>query len=433
VRIGRLARAHIKSWDDAQRQPANPGKVALRKEDVAEPAMKRIVSGVVPLRAGTASMTNDVASQNQAPLYFANAAAGIMLPEVVEATINHLRREATIGALAAFNEVSDTLSHAYLAGAELIGAEVEEVAFLESGNRALAALIQSAGLKPGDHVLVDRTCWGGTLDMLSSYHDVVVDVMPVDGHGRVDVDAARSQAHPATKLLVLTWCPATCGFLNPAEEVGALAAELGAFYIVDACQVVGQRPVSVRRLRCHGLATSGRKWLRGPRGTALLYASRAYLAATQPFMPDQFGRGRADARRYETGEFDVAARVGLSVALRTATTLGVEATARQLAETATTLRNRLSALQGTSIVEQGPDLAGFVTLTVDGLDAAKIAAELMGYGVSVSSPGRVYTPFDMDARGITSVLRIAPHLFTTSADVDALTEALGRVALYSTS
>jgi selenocysteine lyase/cysteine desulfurase len=161
-------------------------------------------------------VTDDLSLQSQATLYFANAAAGLMLPEVVEATIGHLRREAAIGAVPAAAEASDLLAAGYAAAAELVGADVAEVAFVESGNRALAALIQSAALKPGDHVLVDRTCWGGTLQMLSSYPGVIIDVMPVDQHGRVDVDAARSQAHPATKLIVLTWCPATCGFFNPA-------------------------------------------------------------------------------------------------------------------------------------------------------------------------------------------------------------------------
>lgn len=374
-------------------------------------------------------MTNGILNQNQVSPYFANAAAGIMLPEVVETTIGHLRLEAVIGAVSAAAQASDVLAQGYFAAAELIGAEVDEVAFVESGNRALAALIQSAGLQPGDHVLVDRTCWGGTLDMLSSYPDVVIDVMPVDEHGSVDVDAARRQAHSATKLIVLTWCPATCGFFNPAIKVGGLAAELGAFYVVDACQVVGQRPVNVRDLRCHGLAASGRKWLRGPRGTALLFASRAYLNATRPFMPDQFGHARTDARRYETGEANVAGRVGLSAALRTAAALNVENIARQLTETANLIRKRISALPGASIVEQGPDLAAFVTLT--GLDVERVVAELTRNGVSVSSPGRAYAPLDMDARGLTSVIRIAPHLFTTLADIDALIEVLERVATTS--
>lgn len=374
-------------------------------------------------------MTSENLSGQHLSLYFANAAAGIMLPEVVEATIAHLRLEAEIGAVPAAGKASAALAQGYAAAAELIGADLAEIAFVESGNRALAALIQSAALAPGDHVLVDRTCWGGTLEMLSSYPDVVIDVLPVDLHGRVDVVAARGQVHSATKLIVLTWCPATCGHFNPAEEVGVLADEIGAFYIIDACQVLGQRPVNVRDLRCHGLASSGRKWLRAPRGTALLYASRAYLDATRPFMPDQFGQARTDARRYETGESNVAARVGLSAALRATADGDMDLVAHQLAKTANVIRARLSEVASVSVVEQGPDLAGFVTLT--GLDEAKTMAELERSGICASNPGRAYTPLDMDARGLASVIRIAPHLCTQSADIDALIAAIERAAAAS--
>lgn len=365
-------------------------------------------------------MTADRHSKAPGSLYFANAAAGLMLPEVVDAVTNHLRREAEIGGPAAATEAGETLAQGYHAAARLIGAEVEEVAFVESGNRALAALIQSAALEPGDHVLVDRTCWGGTLNMLSSYPDIVIDVMPVDRYGLADVDGARGSAHPATKLVILTWCPATCAILNPAVETGALAAELGAFYIVDACQVLGQQPVDVTALRCHGLAASGRKWLRGPRGTALLYASRDYLATTLPFMPTQFGGGRSDARRYETGEAYFAGRVGLSLALHHALTIDTDL----LATTAQLIRARASAVPGISVIEQGQDLASFVTLNVAGKTADEVGAQLSASGIAVTTPGRGYTPLDMDARGLTHVVRIAPHLFTTPADVDALMRAL---------
>lgn len=360
--------------------------------------------------------------------YFANAAAGLMPPEVLAATTHHLRREAEIGAAGAAAEAGTIVADGYRAVADLIGADPDEVAFVESGNRALAALVQSAGLKAGDHVLVDRTCWGGTLDMLTSYPGVVVDVMPVDADGRVDVEEARRQAHPATKLIVLTWCPATCGILHPAETVGNLAHDLGAFYIVDACQVLGQQPVDVSRLRCHGLAASGRKWLRGPRGTAILFASRRYLDATAPFMPDQFGRRRSDARRYETGEAFVAGRVGLSVAVQTLLKAGTDVTSKRLADIAQQIRVRSGNLPGVSICERGPALASFVTLAVAGSTAERVATELAARGISVSVPDRIYAPLDMDARDLASVVRIAPHLFTTASAVDTLVAALADIA-----
>lgn len=100
--------------------------------------------------------------------------------------------------------------------------------------------------------------------------------------------------------------------------------------------------------------------------------------------------------------------------------------AHKLAETAQVIRARLSELAAVSVIEQGPDLAGFVTLT--GLDVARTMAELERSEICVSNPGRAYTPLDMDARGLTSVIRIAPHLYTQSADIDALVAAIESAA-----
>ncbi|WP_267347163.1 hypothetical protein [Sphingomonas sp. GM_Shp_2] len=117
--------------------------------------------------------------------------------------------------------------------------------------------------------------------------------------------------------------------------------------------------------------------------------------------------------------------------MRAAQLIGVDAIARQLSDIADRLRTRIVEVQGAVIVEQGDDLAGFVTVT--GLDVPKTFAALARAGITVSSPGRVYAPLDMDARGLTSVIRIAPYVFTTAGDADALVEVLERVAIRSSS
>ena len=143
-------------------------------------------------------------------------------------------------------------------------------------------------------------------------------------------------------------------------------------------------------------------------------------------MPDQFGQGRVDARRYETGESNVAARVGLSVALCAARSTGVDVIASQLADIADRLRACIRTVPGAAIVEQGPDLAAFVTVT--GLDVSETVAALAQAGITVSGPGRAYAPLDMDARGLAGVIRIAPHVFSTTGDIDTLVEVLDRMA-----
>jgi selenocysteine lyase/cysteine desulfurase len=362
--------------------------------------------------------------------YFANAAAGLMTAPVLEAVIAHLRRESEIGGLPAAAEAEPRLTAAYAAAARLLNAQPSEIAFVEGGNAALKSLLASVGLKAGDRVLMDRTAWGGAFAMLTSLPEVVVDLAPVDAFGRVDVEALRPDAGPPPRLVLLTWCPATHGLINPAAELGALAAAWGSTYIIDACQAVGQIPADVKALRCHALFASGRKWLRGPRGTALLYASQAFLDATSPFLPDQFAapagpggwRPRLDARRYETGEAFVAGRLGLGAAIEGALTLGIDVVQRRIAARAERLRTELAAISpSVRVHDQGPDLSGIVTFSVAGRSASEVAAALLATrGVAVSAVAAAYGPHDMAARGLSDVVRAAPHTFTRDSDLEAL-------------
>lgn len=363
-----------------------------------------------------------------ATVYLANPAHGLPSAPVLDAVTGYLADEAEFGAARAAARHADRLAAGYAAAARLVGAEPDEIAFLESGNRAIQALILSIGLVPGDHVLVDRTCWGGTLDMLASLDGVIVDVMPVDAQGRADPEAARGMAHPRTRCILLTWCPATSGTVNPAAAIGALAAEIGAWFFVDACQMLGQRPVDVVALGCHGLAASGRKWLRGPRGTSVLYASRTLLYARPAFMPDQLGRPRRDARRYEQGEAFIAGRIGLGVAIAGALAIGIGRIAAHLEDRAAQLRRGLRAIDGVRVVEQGGDLSAITAFTIAGIAPDALVDALDARGFAIGMLSAAYAPFDMAARGLATVARAAPQVYTGEDDIARLVEACAAIA-----
>ncbi len=362
-------------------------------------------------------------------VYLANAAHGLPSAPVLQALQDYLAEEAEWGGAMAVQRHETQLAEAYAAAARLIGADQDEVAFLEGGNRALQALILSLRLQPGDHVLVDRSCWGGTLTMLADLPGVVVDVMPADAHGRVDVSATAAMVHPATRCILLTWCPATSGIVNPAQAVGVLARRIGVPFLIDACQMLGQRPVDVRALGCHGLAASGRKWLRGPRGTSLLYVERGFLAAHPAFMADQIGRPRSDARMHEPGEVSYAGRVALGVAIQAAMTVGLEAIAARLAALSGRLRASLNALPGVSVVESGEDLSAIVTFRIAGIPEDQAMAALARQGIRIGVLGKAYAPLDMAARGLEAVLRAAPQTYTTEQDIDTLVQAVAELAV----
>jgi cysteine desulfurase / selenocysteine lyase len=115
---------------------------------------------------------------------------------------------------------------------------------------------------------------------------------------------------PRVKLVSLTWLPANGGLINDAVAIGRVTHAAGIPYFVDAGQALGQMPVDVRLLQCDMLKGAGRKFLRGPRGTAIMYVRRGFIDQMAPAFLDVLSapwsgeafEQRRDARLFETSE-----------------------------------------------------------------------------------------------------------------------------------
>jgi selenocysteine lyase/cysteine desulfurase len=372
-------------------------------------------------------------------LHFNNAGAALPPRPVLEAQVGHLEREATIGGYEAEAEAEERLQATYDAIAQMLGCEADEVAVVENATRAWDMAFYGMPFAAGDRILTSQAAYASNHIACLQVADrtgAAVEVVPSTKHGEIDVGALRARMDDDVALIALTHVPTNGGLVNPAAEVGAVAAEAGVPFLLDACQSAGQMPLPVDELGCTMLSATGRKYLRGPRGTGFLYVQDDWIERLDPPLldlhaatwtgPDSY-EVRPDARRFETYEGHVAGKVGLGVAVNYALTLGLDAIADRTQALAATLRDRLAAVFGVTVHDQGRRRCGLVTFHADQKDAATIQAALREHDINVSVSTPSSTRLDAEARALPTLVRASVHYYNTEAEVDRFVSALRAV------
>ena len=371
--------------------------------------------------------------------YLHNAGAALMPVPVVEAMKRHIDLEAEIGGYAAAARQQDRHRAVYASIARLLNAAPEEIAITENATVAWQMAFYSLVFQPGDRILTVEAEYGANYVaylQTARRSGVKIDVVPSDASGELDLAALAGMIDASVKLIAITWVPTNGGLVNPAAAVGALARKHGIPYLLDACQAVGQMPVDVEALGCDMLAATGRKFLRGPRGTGFLYVRRSMLARLEPPMIDHFAAPwvardryelRDDARRFENWENNYAAHFGLGVAVDYALDIGlveIEARCRLLAGR---LREGLRALPGVIIRDLGRRPSAIVSFTIEGQEAEAVVAAADRAGITIGASDPASTRLDAEARSLPMLIRASPHYYNTEGEVDRLIDFCARI------
>lgn len=373
-------------------------------------------------------------------LHLNHAGASLLTRPVLDAMVGHLELEAGIGGYEAAEEAQVLLERPYDALAELLGADREEIALTDSATRAWQAAVCSLPLKQGDRVLLSRAEYGSNaiaLLRLARRTGCELVLVPDDEHGQIDLEALeRELAAGPVALVSLVHVPTSGGLVNPAAEVGRLCRASGTLFVLDACQSVGQLPLNVEELGCTVLTGTGRKYLRGPRGTGFLYMQRELIPQVEPLLldlrsatwtgPDTY-EVRADARRFETWEADAAARIGLGVAVDHALQWGMAAIAERNTVLAAGLRLRLAAIPGVSLQDKGLERCAIITFTVAGVPAIEVRDRLRTAAVNVVVTSLESAQLDLAARGLDAVVRASLHYVNTEDELDRFATLLHKI------
>jgi selenocysteine lyase/cysteine desulfurase len=373
-------------------------------------------------------------------LHLNNAGASLLAQPTLDAMTGHLRLEAEIGGYEAAAAAEEAIAAAYVGVAELLGGRPEQVALFDNATHAWQAAFYSVPIRAGDRILTGRNEYGSNV---LAYLQVArrtgaeVVVVPNDAHGQLDTAALAGLIDERTRLIGVTHVPTSGGLVNPAAEIGRIAREAGVPYLLNATQSVGQFPVDVRELGCDLLVGTGRKFLRGPRGTGFLWVREAMLERLDPYVAEvrsatwDGARGFTwvpGARRFETWENSYVNLVGLGVAVRQALDLGLDAIGARTSALGARLRQQLDALPGVSTHDLGRVRCAIVTAGVEGRPADQVAAALAGAGINVTTTVPEDTQFDTEVRPVHPLVRLSPHYYNTEQELDRAVEQVAALA-----
>lgn len=369
-----------------------------------------------------------------------NAGSSLQPTAVAEAVRSYLDEELIHGGYETADSRRAEIDDFYPAIADLIGARPDEIGFLDSATRAWQMVFYSLGLEQGDQILTTTTEYHSNYVAylhLAERRGVEIVITPDAASGEVDVDALGSLIGPKTKLISLNHVPTNGGLVNPAAEVGSVARATGVPFLLDACQSVGQLPIDVKVIGCDFLTGTGRKFLRGPRGTGFLYVAADRIEEIDPIVIDGHSAAwtsrsgyelQRNGKRFEVWEQNLAAKVGLGVAARYAAQVGPAETWERIQSLAGHLRTLLGGLEKVTVRDRGSVQGAIVTFTVEGVACSEVSQELRRQAINTSASSVASARIDMEARELAAVVRSSVHYFNTEAELDALAEAVQKLA-----
>ena len=357
--------------------------------------------------------------------------SSLMPKNVVDAIIQHTQLEALMGGYEAEAKKADELNNIYDIVAKHIGANSYEIALMENSTVAWSHAFYALPLNLGSKILTSEAEYAANYVAFlqrAKRDNLTIDIVPSDESGTLDVNALESMIDEEVGLIAISWIPTNGGLVNPAERVGLIAKKYNIPYLLDACQAAGQMSIDVEKIGCDFLAATGRKFLRGPRGTGFLYIKDKWLSIIEPVMIDHFGAPwvskntyelRKDARRFETWENSYALRIGLGEAITYAEEIGIDLIHERVQLLARLNRKLLSEVKNVQVRDIGTEQCGIISFSIEEeKDPKKIVNQMSEAGFTIGSVDPESTLIDSEKRNLPTLLRMAPHYYNTEEEIE---------------
>ncbi|MFL5747681.1 MAG: aminotransferase class V-fold PLP-dependent enzyme [Niastella sp.] len=374
-------------------------------------------------------------------IHLNNAGASLPPDVVVRTMVDFLREEALLGGYEIEAKYRAQLDHTHELIAQLIHANRDEIALVENASAAWDLAFNGLSFQTGDEVIVSEMEYvSNVLGLLNAQklYGIVIKVIPNDAAGVFPVHELEAAISDKTRLIAITHIPSTAGNVLPAAVIGEIARKHNILYLLDACQSVGHVPVDVQAIGCDLMAVTGRKYLRGPRGSGFLYVRKQiqdklkllfFDGRTVTNVTQQDFVVRTDARRFEWYEKNPAIVLGLQKAVEYLLNIGIERVWQRIQHLADLFRQRLQEIDGIVVHDQGDVLCGIVTFSVQGITATAIRSKLATKNINVHIGLANSTLNYMNRKGLNGIVRASVHYYNTEEEIEVVCRELRTLLL----
>lgn len=371
-------------------------------------------------------------------LFFNTAGASLSPNSVLKKVTDFLIEEQLLGGYAMEDKYSTEIDKFYIEAAKLLNCKPTNIAFAHNSTDAYSKALLSIDFKKDDVIITSDDDYVSNhfqFITLKQRFGIQIKRIQTLENGDLDIENFKElvQKHQP-KLVAVAEVPTNSGLVQDVTTIGEICSENNILFLIDACQSVGQLEVDVQKNKCDFLAVTGRKWLRGPRGTGILYVSDKVLEKKMyPLTID--GNGAVwkteskfevydSAKRFELFESSRALVVGFSEALRYLNTLTIKNIATRNKELTSKLRVNLNEIKDVTMYDKGSVTSNIVTFRKEGKTLEEIKEKLNQHKVFFSVSSSPWGIIDFNKKGVDWVVRLSPHYFNTEKEINKVSEII---------
>ena len=314
--------------------------------------------------------------------------------------------------------------------AALFGCEAGELAFTRNATEGINIVCNGLPMKRGDEMITTtHEHVGNTVPWLAllQREGVVIKMFePSAASAQENVDRVAKLITPRTRLISVPHATTTVGLILPIKVLSELAKSKNIWLFVDGAQTAGMFPFNLHELGCDAYATSGHKWLLGPKETGLLYVRKDMLDVIQPkftgaYSAEEFDMAKGTikfhpmAQRYEFGTVSIPLRFGLGAAIKFMQRIGMESVWKRDQMLSTRLFKGLQELPHVKVLSPSHDAdrSALITMQHDKMPYLDLQKHL--------------DEFKLRTRGVSeggvNGLRISTHIYNSIEEVDRVLDA----------